>query len=344
MGLSDAEGELSGAGRTPGSDEAWDAAIAAHSEGTIFHTRLWARILQASFPQVRDVSRRTSVGPATGTSPRADAAEFLLPLYAWKRAGGLLTTLHSSFPFLYGGPVPARSASGEDVLVEMLRGLSPWPSVRVTGNPFAGIATEAARSVDDSPGFRVESDTTHLLELPASEDGFWDGILTTAKRNDVRRLGKKGVVIEESRDEGDVATVYRLYLASFLRWGGRPRLVYPEVFYQSLVRLGGEAVRLTVARFEGRLLGGTFTLRWNGKVHYLAGYFDHESRALRPNVLLQVESILRAIRDGHRWYDFLPSGGHTSVEEFKESFGGRKTDFPVYIRTGRLHRVLGRKA
>lgn len=340
MGLSnDDEGEVSGAGQTPGSDEAWDATIARSPEGTIFHTRLWARVLHASFGQVRDVSRRRHVGPAAGAAPSAEAEEFLLPLYAWKRAGGILTTLHSSFPFLYGGPVPARTTGGVELLPAALRGLSQWASVRMTGNPFAGVSEPAS-----IVGFRVETDATHLLELPATEEGFWDGVLTTAKRNDVRRLGKKGVVIEESRDEADVAAVYRLYLASFLRWGGRPRLVYPELFYQSLVRLGGESVRLTVARFEGRLLGGTFTLRWNGKVHYLAGYFDHESRSLRPNVLLQVESILRAIRDGHRWYDFLPSGGHTSVEEFKESFGGRKTDFPVYIRTGPLHRVLGRKA
>jgi len=77
-------------------------------------------------------------------------------------------------------------------------------------------------------------------------------------------------------------------------------------------------------------------------VHYLAGYFDHHERALRPNVLLQVESILRAIRDGYRRYDFLPSGGHPTVETFKEGFGGVGAPFPLWERDGWAHRLLGR--
>jgi len=94
-----------------------------------------------------------------------------------------------------------------------------------------------------------------------------------------------------------------------------------------------------VVRQEGGLASGCFVLRWNNKVHYLAGFFDREERASRPAVLLQMESILRAVRDGYRWYDFLPSGGHSSVEVFKEGFGGRRVPLATWTRRGGLHRL-----
>ena len=359
-------------------DEAnWDAFVAAHPEGTIFHTRTWARIVLAAFPRLRDASL---IVPGDGTP-------CILPLFIWSRAGGLLRTLHSSFPFAYGGSVPARDGAGADPACRFLSRLRyPLCSWRVTGNPFVGtsradtplsrraeatppLAAVTSRSQPASnslsrptgtspsppedivpprpetvpappPGFMAEEDTTHLLALPDTEEAYWDGLLTTAQRNDWRRLVKKGVTVEETRDRRDADAVYELYRASFAHWGGEPRFVYPLSFYRAILAHGGEAVRLTVVRHEGRLAGGCFVLRWNGKAHYLAGYFDREARALRPAALLQIESILRAIRDGYRWYDFLPSGGHASVEDFKASLGGQSTPFPIWTRRGGLHRFV----
>ena len=346
----------------------WDAFVAAHPEGTIFHTRTWARVVLAAFPGLRDASLVVS----------GDGTLCVLPLFTWSRAGGLFRTLHSSFPFAYGGLVPARDDGGADpafrVLPRLRRPLCSW---RVTGNPFVGTSgakasrsrlidtslsspvdaspsrpasTSASRRVDASPsrpaadpappfGFTAEEDATHLLALPDTEEAYWDGVLTTAQRNDWRRLAKKGVIVEETRAERDADAVYDLYRTSFVHWGGDPRFVHPPGFYRALLAHGGDTVRLTVVRHEGKLAGGCFVLRWNGKAHYLAGYFDREARALRPAALLQIESILRAIRDGYRWYDFLPSGGHASVEEFKVSLGGQCTPFPIWTRRGGLHRL-----
>jgi hypothetical protein len=314
-------------------DPEWDQFVAGIPAATFFHTRAWARLLVASFRSLRDQSIwfETTAGPC------------VLPLFAWRRGLGLLTTLHSSFPFLYGGPVHDGAADPEEILDAVLQRVGrPGASVRVYGNPLASRSSDAARRPAAPGGYTRHDEFTHLLALPPSEEAYWDGALTTAKRNDVRRLGKKGVAVEESRDPADADRVYGFYLDSFSRWGGRPGMVYPREFYRNLLHLGGDAVRLTVAKHEGKLLGGTFTVRWNGIVHYLAGYFDHASRALRPNVLIQVESILRAIQDRYRLYDFLPSGGHESVETFKEGFGGKRTPYPIFERTGPWHRLFGR--
>jgi hypothetical protein len=330
--------------RTGWSDDDWDRILEEHREATFFHTRIWSRVVLRSFPQVQDRSMWLETGSGT----------VLVPLFRWSRAGGLVSTLHSSFPFLYGGPVPCRGPDGEDRTAPALARIrTSLASVRVTGNPFAlplrdeGSADPAVREpgppeppVLGAPGFALRTERTHLMPLPGFPGEYWDGVLTTTQRNDVRRLGRKGVAIEETRAAEAADAVHALYLRSFERWGGRPAMVYPRAFYRNLLLLGGPAVRLTIARHEGRLLGGTFAIRWNGIVHYLAGYFDHESRSLRPNVLIQIESIRKAIEDGFRLYDFLPSGGHESVTAFKEGLGGRAADFPVYERAGIPHRLL----
>jgi len=297
-------------------DAEWDRRLYAHAEATLFHGRAWARFLKSVFPALEDRSLWL----------RVDGRDHFLPLFAWRRAGGLLTTLHSSFPFLYGGLVPTSPALSLPTM------LPRGASLRVTGNPFA----------PESAAGSGPSDRTHLLVLPSTEEAYWDEVLSTAKRNDVRRLTKKGVEISASRDLAEVRAVYELYLGSFARWGGRPGFVYPLAYYEGLLGQLGEAARFTVARHEGRLLGGAFTVRANGLVHYLAGYFDPEARSLRPNVLLQIESIQDAIRGGARCYDFLPSGGHASVEEFKAGLGGVPTPFSLLERRGPLHAAVDR--
>ena len=382
-------------------EEQYEAALATSEHGTFYHTRTWARIVTASFPALEDHSGllRTSQGLHA------------IPLYCWKRAGGLLRTYHSSFPFLYGGPIPSTIEAWEALGKRLRNGIV---SARLMGNPFApefaipestvaqstaeestaaqstaaqstaaqstpnvsgaaqstanvsGAAQStanvsgAAQSTADesaprggghgagtSPAIAAGSlgartETTHLLDLPDSPDTYWEKVLTTQKRNDIRRLTRKGVTVETSTADEDVRQVYDFYQRRMATWSQRPGIIYPLELYKKMMSIGGEAVRLYAVRFEGRLIGGTFVCRAYGKVHYHAGYFDDEAKRLRPNVLVQERIIRDAIEDGFHRYDFLPSAGIASVERFKESFGGVRTMFPYWIRLGWLHRLAGR--
>jgi hypothetical protein len=297
--------------------------LAGAPEATFFHTRTWARIVTAAFPALRDETRIV----------RTPAGEHLLPLFRWRRAGGLLTTWHSGFPFLYGGPVPGTPAAWRAALELLAR---HGGSTVLIGNPF-GIGPDELPPLGPAP---VGVETTHLLALPATVERYWSEVLTTRKRNDIRRLTRKGVAVEVTRSDEDVRAVYRLYVKRMATWRQRPGLVYPLDLYRRELDLGGEAVALYVARHAGRVVGGTFVCRWNGIWHYQAGYFDHDARALRPNVLVQERIIRDAIEARARIYDMLPSAGIASVEEFKESFGGRRTPFARWERPGRAHRLL----
>lgn len=291
------------------SDEAWDRFLQDRSDATLFHTRRWARIVQAAFPDVEDRSLWQE-GP--------DRAVF--PLFARRRAGGLLTTVWSSFPLLYGGPVPCPPGPMLREIVRTMsrRGVAYW----IQGNPFATASTDAL----PPPGWRLEQERTHVLKLPGTEDEFWDGILSTGKRNDIRRLTRKGVVVSVGGAE-DIDDYYGLYLKRVASWTRRPPLVLPKEYFLAVNRIGGDSVRLYTARFEDKLIGGTFVARWGDKVHYVAGHFDVEARSLRPNVLVQNSIIRDAIRDGFAIYDMMPSGGLRNVEVFKESFGSEPVVF-----------------
>lgn len=304
-------------------DPAYDELLAGRPAATFFHTRAWAQIVTTAFPQLRDESGVFAIGER----------RFALPLFRWSRLGGLITTTHSSFPFLYGGPIPATAENWGALLDALVRRGGSW---LVQGNPFAPPPTLEAQ---DRTG-ATEADETHLLVLPATVDLFWRDILTTQKRNDIRRLTKKGVRVEVSRDPAEITRVYELYRQRMAAWARRPGLVYPIALYQAMLAAEGDVARLYVARYEDHVIGGTFVCRWNGIVHYTAGYFDHQHRRLRPNVLIQERIIRDAIEERQRLYDMLPSAGLPNVAAFKESFGGVATAFPRWRQRGRLHRLL----
>ncbi len=310
---------------TPDQETRYEQLLVDAPEATLFHTRAWARIVTAAFPQLEDLS----------TILTTSAGEHALPVFRWRRLGGLLATRHSSFPFLYGGPVPARAEAwigAQSVLTGRAH------SAVLIGNPFAA---DGARLEDASPT-DTDWETTHMLTLPETVEAFWSGILTTRKRNDIRRLTRKGVEVATSREPADIEAVYGLYLKRMATWSQRPGLIYPLALYERQMAADDATTRLYVARFEGRIVGGTFVCCWNGIWHYQAGYFDHDARSLRPNVLVQERIIRDAIETGARIYDMLPSAGIASVEAFKESFGGRRTRFPRWEREGCVHGLIRR--
>jgi|GEM_PF-1914091 len=311
-------------GRLPEAE--WDAHLEKHPEATFYHSRVWARIVTAAFAgALLDRSRWIDAG---------GGAHAALPLFEWRRLSGLFTTRQSTFPFLYGGPAPRRAPDGRDLLADVLADLGRGShSLLLVSNPYAPGPAAAPGAVTR------QEEATHLLRFPQNYNEYWEGVLTTAKRNDVRRLAKHGVTVRVGGTADEIATIYGFYHQSFVRWGGKPTFVYPEALYRAMIDLGEGHVRLYLAEREGKAAGGAFIVRWNGHVHYHAGYFDHEARSLRPNVLIQERVIRDAIEDGFRDYDFLPSGGNRGVEEFKESFGGVRTPIERYVYNGPLHRA-----
>jgi hypothetical protein len=341
MVASEEAGQRERHGQPPGEDPAWDDFLAGYPEATFYHTRIWARIVTRAFPRLEDRSRWIESGKGRAA----------VPLFGWKRLGGMLTTLQSSFPFLYGGPVP-RFTGDHDAIPGLLDTLAGGgDSFIVIANPFARApgsgapptppalaGDHASRALPSR--VEVEADSTQTLSLPARFEEYWEGTLTTAKRNDMRRLAKRGVAVRRGESPEEIAAVYKFYRDSFSRWGARPGFVYPEELYRAMIEIGKGSVRLYVAEFEGKIIGGAFIIRWNGRAHYHAGYFDHEARSLRPNILLQERIIRDAIEDGLREYDLLPSGGNAGVEAFKESFGAVRVPVDRLLYRAPLHRIL----
>jgi hypothetical protein len=301
----------------------YDALLCGAPEATFFHTRHWARIVTEAFPQLEDCSAIL----------RVDGEPHAVPLFRWRRLRLGPRTLHSGFPFLYGGPIPARPAAWS-ALLELLA--ATRDAVTVIGNPFARDPALAPAA----SGLTAASEETHLLALPASIEAYWSDVLTPRKRNDIRRLTQKGVTIETTTAEADIDRVYALYRRRMAAWAQRPGLVYPPALHRAMLRAPEGAVRLYVARHAGRVIGGAYIVYWNGIAHYDAGYFDEEMRSLRPNILIQERVIRDAIAQRIRIYDMLPSAGLAGVEAFKESMGGRRTRFARWERIGTCQRLV----
>ncbi|MBM3316928.1 MAG: GNAT family N-acetyltransferase [Candidatus Eisenbacteria bacterium] len=305
----------------PAGDEAYERLLAGRPEATFFHTRTWARIVARAFPHLEDCSGILSV----------EGRPHALPLFRWSRWRGLSTTLHSGFPFLYGGPVPADATAWRACLALLADSRA---AVTLIGNPLAPPLAET----DPPAGLSLRDEETHLLALPESIEAYRDSILSPRKRSYIRRLAREGVFVEPTRSAEDLAAVYGLYRRRMAAWEREAGFVYPIDFYRAMLEIGGDAVRLYAARREGRLIGGAFIVRWNGCAHYCTGFYDDQARDLRPNLMIQEKVIGDAIADGFRRYDFLPSAGLAGVEAFKASLGGELVPFPRWERSSPVQR------
>lgn len=104
---------------------------------------------------------------------------------------------------------------------------------------------------------------------------------------------------------------------------------HAKSFYKTFLDTLGpkKMASLFVAQHEGKIIGGIIVVFYGDTATYYYGASDYEHRNLMAPYLLQWEAILKAKKQGLRWYDlFGLEWGR--VSEFKEKFGGKIVEFP----------------
>ena len=157
------------------------------------------------------------------------------------------------------------------------------------------------------------------------------------------------MTIEIAGGVGDYLEFHRIYLDTVSRWSRRPFLVYPARLFENLGLAAAEraGVRLWVARLGDETLGGVLTLAHGAHIGYWQSASTTKGRDLGANHLALHEAILAGIREGSRWFDFLPSSALGPVSDFKAGFGTEPRGvgvhrFPPSRTYELLRRVTGR--
>jgi Acetyltransferase (GNAT) domain len=222
------------------------------------------------------------------------------------------------------GPV---ALTGTDLPAAWLQELIDWVRrqryvfLRATHHDDAVLASWAslpgARRGDAFPYYREPQE--ELLVSQLADDADTMRPFQPVARRNLRRAQEAGYEIESTDAPEDLTAVWPLFRLLSARKSFRYR---PLSSFARLMALGREAnaVRLFVARLEGRAVEAILVARDRTTAHYIIGALDtaaiegHES----PSVLLHWRAMREFAREGARYYDLGTRSG--PVYTFKRKF------------------------
>ncbi len=282
----------------------WDRVCAHCPYATFFHTRAWAETISAVFRNLR---------VATRAYVFSDGTVAILPLMRYRAGlGGLWHGYESMFPGVYGGVITEGELAPERVS-QIYRSLwgprTAW--IRLIGNPYApwGIPETLRPTVL----------FTQALRLSGEFREVWRGF-SRGNRSNIRKAMRSGLQVDLAEHPNEYEQYYWIYQDALRRWGERATSRYPFDLFLALCRLGPQRVRLWLVRKSGVVIGGILVFYHQGHAVYWHGAFAEAFFPYRPSNLVHAEAIRDACERGFQWYDFNPSGGHTGVVRFKQSF------------------------
>lgn len=295
----------------------WQETVEKLPEHSFFSTPLWGDVLEGSRLGYRCTSVKVDLGEM----------EVFIPFAEHRRFG---LALCQSMPFgTYGGPLITSSRPDADAeacgrrLVAALKSRQRLGYLAVTPGPHPHLALP-------SPHQTYETD---ILDLAAGADALWKGFEKDA-RNQVRQAERAGVAVSVDNSEAGFRAYYEMLEASARRWGLRGA-DKPWSLFEAICRFAREdAVRLWLARVDGRPAAGALVFYGRGEVFYWSGAMHDEFRRARANNLIQWRVIEHAATSGYTDYNMGASGELGGVRAFKKQFGPRPRAYPSYVVRG----------
>lgn len=221
----------------PGEEDEWDAFVAGHPQGLVYHYSAWRRMLEEAFHHIRGrvLVLRDS---------RTHAIVAGLPIYSVR--SWLLGKRLVSIPFASLSD-PLLSSEGD---FERL-----WPRLRAACNDLGAVRIEVRARGETSrlanaPLVVSTRYKHHVLDISADEDQLFRRFAKTSICQRIRKAERAGVVVVDSDREQDVRVCYEI-LAQTRRRLSLPPM--PFAFFEAMRRhLWPRRAKFLVGRHEGR--------------------------------------------------------------------------------------------
>ncbi len=191
----------------------------------------------------------------------------------------------------------------------------PWDSEN-------GQLLESSR-LEKKPSF------THILKLDKPEV-LWKNLTHECRKN-IQRAQKENLKLVEGQIDDLSSSYYPMYTELLGRWSVLRSRIIPLEFFQNLMRIKGEKVRLFYVEKEAQKIAGVIVVygtRESVQWHTVSSY---QYQNLRPNNFWEWELIKHAYEQGCEIHNFGSSVGEPGVQRFKESFGAEKLDYYYFV-------------
>lgn len=198
------------------------------------------------------------------------------------------------------------------------------PDIKIEDKEFITLAKKLGYKINsNSKNFRDEIQSRRNLRLnlkDRDEDEVFASLPSKTRYN-IRLAGRKGVVVKNLGADG-VEEFYKILKITSIRDNF---IIRPIEYYKELFELF-DALTVLVAYYEDEAIAASMPLTYGNKTWYLFSGTANVHRNLKPNYLIQWETIKLALKNKSILYDFKgfsykKDGTPDGLYDFKSSFG-----------------------
>lgn len=289
----------------------WDAFVASHPKGTVFHSSPWLKCIHHTyryqpFLYVSRDNRETIDG--------------VFPCFYIKSP--IMGRRLVSIPFSdYGGPLFMDADREYEQLARIIRdknnGFRLY-EIRSSLNPAINL-------------FSPNNYLSHVLELDSQPEIVMKNVDRKTIRYSIRKAKKAGVEIERGDSMSDVKKFYDLNLLTRKKHGLPPQ---PYVFFKNIYKLlieTGHAF-LMIAYLDSKAIGAGLFLKFQDTLYYKYNASDPSFLSkVSPNHLLTSDAIEWACLQGFKYFDFGRTYiANQGLARYKEMWGARAAELPYH--------------
>lgn len=292
----------------------WNAYVAAHQHGSVYHHSAWGRVIQKTYGhQIYNLNAYDSSGLIVGILPLVHIKHFLF--------GNNLFSL----PFADLGGILADDAETEKALLAKATEIAAVHEIPTVELRQAYVLSESVLSADseykyDTYASQQTAKVRMLLDLPDSSEGLMS-LFKSKLRSQIRRPLKDGLTVKVGGTEL-LNDFYRVF-AENMRDLGSP--VHSKKFIENLLNELPESTRIFMVYKGDTPLACSLTLG-HGKIlaNPWASSLRRYSR-LSPNMLLYWSMLEYACDHGFSSFDFGRSTPDEGTYKFKKQWGAKES-------------------
>ncbi len=295
---------------------------------TFYHTPAWSKIFADIYPNIKIAPKKFLFEDGTAA---------IFPMIEITLSIGFMTVSNyvSNAAYVYGGWI-----SKNEITHRQSQAIINWLNAHCKNlfwltNPF-----DASLSHFAFPGSEiVKEDFTQYLNLSPGYEELWKRFSRT-HRQDILQAQKKGVKCRAAQSLSDWREYYRVYQNSLQRWGNEVKFIYPFELFENMFKANSHKIKLYLATVNEKIISGALVFKHNQHVAGWHGATLKDYFSCHPWHFLINEITKDACREGYRWFDLNPSGGHKGVVKNKKGFGTIQKSTHVFLKRSARYNVF----
>lgn len=228
-----------------------------------------------------------------------------------------------ALPFgTYGHPLAHDPAIRNALLRTFINFASPPLCLEAAAHFFDGAWLSGL-----PPSVCVRMEECCLIRLEGSFTDFWQGALSSKRRQLCNRGLRAGITVRALETEEELRAFHALYVSGSRAWGGvHP---YPLRFFIELFERRSTGVVFWGGFLKERLLGGNIDFYFGNMAQAWQAGISPEAYPYHVGSLLVTRAVEEAYRRGIKIFNLGSSGGDEGLIFFKKSLGGTEFVYPV---------------